>query len=235
MSRRTLKLIAVPLIFLLVFASLFLVWELLDLPPEEVLIARAHDYFKQYGLITVLIGAFIEGLLLIGWYFPGALVILAALLLAGDDAWRAVQVVALAIAGLSTAYIVNYAVGRYGWYQLLVAFGLREGLERAKQRLTKYGLSAIFTTYWQINLASLTSTAAGILHFPFAEFVAISTSACLLWVTFWGSMIFFLGQAATAFVSLRVIIVVIAIWIAGRLLLMRLRRRDGEGSASADT
>ncbi|HEY7460013.1 MAG TPA: hypothetical protein VH765_14810 [Xanthobacteraceae bacterium] len=218
-------LIVVPLIFLLVFASLYFVWELLDLPPEDVLIAIAKDFFIQYGLITVLIGAFIEGLLLIGWYFPGAIVILAALILAGDDVWRAAQVLTATVIGLSFAYFVNFLLGKYGWYRLLVAFGLHEGLERAKARLTKYGLSAILTTYWQINLASLTSTAAGILHFPVTRFLVISIAACTGWIAFWGGMIFYLGQAATALVSLRVIISVIAAWIVGRLLFARLRDR----------
>ena len=230
-ARRNLaKLIALPIIFLFVFASLYFIWELLDLPPEDVLIGIARDFFKRYGLVTVFIGAFVEGLLLIGWYFPGAIVILAALLLAGDNAWAAAQVLAATIAGLTLAYTVNFFLGKYGWYRVLVAFGLREALERAKVRLTRYGLSAIFTTYWQMNLASLTSTAAGILHFPAARFFAISIVACVAWITFWGSMIFFLGQAATALVSLRVIIAVIAAWIVGRMIFARLRSRGSDAS-----
>jgi membrane protein DedA with SNARE-associated domain len=224
-KRNVVRLIAIPIVFLFVFASLYFVWELLDLPTEEVLLGIARNYFERYGLITVFIGAFVEGLLLIGWYFPGAIVILAALLLAGNNPWAAAQVLMATMAGLSIAYVVNFLLGKYGWYRLLVAFGLREGLERAKARLTKYGLSAIFTTYWQMNLASLTSTAAGILHFPAAKFAIISVVACVAWITFWGSMIFFLGQAATALVSLRVIIAVIAAWIVGRVIYARLRRR----------
>ena len=223
---RALKLIAVPLLFLIIFASLYLLWGALDLPPEEALMALAKDYFDRYGLITVLAGAFIEGLLLIGWYFPGAIVIFAALLLAGDDAWRATQVLSLTVIGLSLAYSVNYVAGKYGWYRLLVAFGLREGLERAKTRLTKYGLSAIFATYWQMNLASLTSTAAGILHVSAGRFLAVSVVACTAWIAFWGGMIFFLGQAAAALVSVRIILVVIALWIVARLLYSRFARRN---------
>jgi membrane protein DedA with SNARE-associated domain len=223
-DRRILPFVVLPLIFLGVFGSLFLLWEVLDLPPEQELMARARGYFESYGLVTVFVAGLIEGLLLIGWYFPGALVILAALTLSADNAWEAAQIIALTIGGLSIAYTANYFVGKYGWYRLLVAFGLREGLDRAKGRLTKYGLSAIVTTYWQMNLASLTSTAAGILHFPAGRFLAISIVACAFWVTFWGTMMFLLGQAATAFVSLRVIVAVIAVWLVARLLINRFRR-----------
>ena len=101
---------------------------------------------------------------------------------------------------------------------LLLAFGLREPLENAQRRLTRYGLSAIFTTYWQANLASCISTAAGILQFPAARFLAYSLPAQALWTTFWASIIFFLGSAALSLVGFRMILLLIMLWIAGRLI-----------------
>jgi membrane protein DedA with SNARE-associated domain len=114
---------------------------------------------------------------------------------------------------------VNFLVGRHGWYRLLLAFGLKDSLDTAQQWLLKYGLSAIFTTYWQINLASLTSTAAGILRFPLVPFVLLSSGATLLWIAFWSTTIYFLGQAAMTLVGLRLALVMIASWIAVRLLM----------------
>jgi membrane protein DedA with SNARE-associated domain len=101
---------------------------------------------------------------------------------------------------LLSAYVTNFFAGKYGWYRLLLAFGLRGPLENAQRRLTKYGLSAIFMAYWQANLASCIST-AGILQFPPAGFVAYSLIAEALWVTFWATIIFFLGSAALALVG----------------------------------
>ena len=85
-------------------------------------------------------------------------------------------------------------------------------------RLTKYGLSAIFTTYWQANLASCISTAAGILQFPAARFIAYSLAAEALWITFWAGIIFFLGSAALSLVGFRMILFLIMLWIGGRLI-----------------
>ena len=92
--------------------------------------------------------------------------IIFALVLAGPDPARVALVAATAGFGLFCAYVTNFFAGKYGWYRLLLAFGLREPLDNAQKRLTRYGLSAIFTTYWQANLASCISTAAGILQFP---------------------------------------------------------------------
>jgi membrane protein DedA with SNARE-associated domain len=96
-------------------------------------------------------------------------------------------------------------------------------------------LSAIFTTYWQINLASLTSTAAGILRFPLVPFVIFSSSATVLWIGFWSTAIYFLGQAAMTLVGLRLALVVIALWISVRLLLYARANRVAARTALATT
>ena len=65
--------------------------------------AAAKDYLDRYGVVIVLISAYLEGLLLIGWYFPGTLVIILALVFAAPDPWRVAQVGAIAGTGLFTA------------------------------------------------------------------------------------------------------------------------------------
>jgi membrane protein DedA with SNARE-associated domain len=217
MLRRILRIVAFPLAVLAVFGLLYAVWLALDLPPEETMAQAAKDYLDRYGVVIVLISAYLEGLLLIGWYFPGTLVIILALVFAAPDPLRVAQVGAIAGTGLFAAYVTNFFAGKYGWYRLLLAFGLREPLENAQRRLTKYGLSAIFTTYWQANLASCISTAAGILQFPVGRFVVLSFVAEAMWVAFWSTLIFFLGKAALSLAGFRMVLFLILIWIAARL------------------
>jgi membrane protein DedA with SNARE-associated domain len=218
MLLRILKIIALPLGVLGVFALLYVVWIALDLPPEQTIIETARGYLDRYGIAIVLLCAYIEGLLLIGWYFPGTLVVIFAFVIAGPDAARVAQVAAAAGLGLFAAYVTNYFVGKYGWYRLLLAFGLREPLDNAQRRLTKYGLSAVIMTYWQANLASCISTAAGILQFPARRFVAISFLAEAFWISFWATLIFFLGKAALSLAGFRIIFLAILIWITVRLI-----------------
>ena len=217
MSKNLFKKIALPLFFLGVFLLLYLVWKILDLPPNDELIRIAKEYFEKYGLVTVLISAVIEGLLLIGWYYPGSLVIVLGVIFAGKDLARVVEVVSVIIVGLFVAYIINFFVGKYGWYRLLLAFGLKEPLGNAQRRLTKYGLSAIFVNYWHPNLAALTSTSAGILHFSFKNFFIYSLIATILWSVLGGAFVYFLGEASLSLVDLRFVIIAIIAWIAFRL------------------
>src|SRR3954471_18902106 len=190
MLRRALNIAAFPLAVLAVFGLLYAIWLALDLPPEETLAQIARTYLDRYGIVIVLISAYLEGLLLIGWYFPGTLVIVLALIFAAPQPSRFALVAAIAGAGLVSAYVTNFVAGKYGWYRLLLAFGLRAPLENAKRRLIKYGLSAIFTTYWQANLASCISTAAGILQFSPRRFVMLALLAQTFWFVFWATLIF---------------------------------------------
>jgi membrane protein DedA with SNARE-associated domain len=213
-----LTIVALPVAVLALFGLLYAVWRLLDMPPEETIRQTARLYLDRYGIGIVLIAAYLEGLLLIGWYFPGTLVIVLALILAAPAPERFVLVAAAAGIGLLSAFATNFCAGKYGWYRLLLAFGLREPVETAQRRLTRYGLSAIFMTYWQANLASCTSTAAGILQFPVFRFLAYSLAAEAMWIALWATLIFCLGNAAMTLVGFRMVLLLIMLWIVARLI-----------------
>ena len=75
-----------------------------------------------------------------------------------------------------------------------------------------------FITFWQANLASCISTAAGILQFPARRFVVLAFIAQTLWFGFWAALIFLLGPAALSLAGFRMILLLILIWIAARLI-----------------
>src|ERR1041385_8977323 len=108
MLRRALNIVAFPLAVLAVFVLLYAVWLALDLPPEETILAIGKTYLDRYGLWVVLICAWIEALVVIGWYFPGTLVIIFAMIAALGDPGRYVETAALAAFGLYCGQVTNY-------------------------------------------------------------------------------------------------------------------------------
>jgi membrane protein DedA with SNARE-associated domain len=146
-------------------------------------------------------------------------------MLAAPDIPRVVLVTLLTVAGLVIAYCINFAFGKYGWYRFLLALGLREPLARAQRRLTRHGLIAVFATYWQFSVASISSTAAGVLQFPFGRFLAYSAGGALVWMTFWSTLIYFLGRAALGLVGIPFLVGFIAIWLIVQIVGGFLRRR----------
>jgi membrane protein DedA with SNARE-associated domain len=217
------KLLMLPATLIAIVSSLFLARALFPLPSDAELRDIARTLFSHYGALLVFVSGLIEGLLLIGWYFPGTTVILFCLVFAANDASAVAQLAAAAATGLSLSYAANYALGRFGWYRLLLAAGLKEPLERARLKLEAHGLSFLFLSYWQFTLASLSSTAAGILRFNVAAFTLISTAATFFWVGFWSALIYFVGERAVTLVGLPFILALLFGWVA-LLIAVRIMR-----------
>lgn len=217
MSKINYRKALVPLSVLGIFLLFYIAWRFFGLPPQEELVEIARYYFDKYGLAILLVSALIEGTVLVGWYYPGSLVIFLGVILAGKDVPRVVEAVIVITAGLFFAYVFNFLLGKYGWYRLLLKFGLREALEDAKARVVRHGLPAIFMSYWQPNLAALVATSAGILDFSFKKFLAYSLVAALVWNTFWGTLVYIIGERALSLVGLRFILLAIFLWIAYRI------------------
>lgn len=217
MSKIDWKKALLPLSILGIFMLFYIAWRFFGLPPQDELIEIAKTYFDRYGLAILLVSSLIEGTVLVGWYYPGSLIIFLGVILAGRDIKAVVAAVATITVGLFFAYIINFLLGKYGWYRLLLKFGLKEALEDAKARVSKHGLVAIFMSYWQPNLAALVATSAGILDFSFKKFMAYSLAAAVIWNTFWGVLVYSIGERVLNLVGLRFVFLAIFLWIAYRI------------------
>ncbi|EKS31816.1 hypothetical protein HMPREF9696_04037 [Afipia clevelandensis ATCC 49720] len=207
-----------------VFACLLYgVWIILDLPPEQRVIEIAREYFSRFGLAIIIVSSFIEGLLIAGLYFPGSIVFFLGLIVASDDVGQVAKVAVFAIIGIWTAYVANFYIGRFGWYRILIAFGLQEPLDNAKGKLERHGLSAIAMTFWHPNIGAVVSTAAGVLQFRARAFLPASFLAVAFWLSCWSILVFWLGPNAISILGFRVLIILLLIWMTYRFLMARYR------------
>jgi len=209
-----LKLLSVPLILVGVYLLMYLVWKLLGLPSDNTLAFIIKGVFEKYGLWMVFISALIEGFMLLGQYFPGGTIIFLGVISAGKNIPKAMEVVIVVSVAFIIAYTLNYLVGKYGWYKLLVKFGLSKSLEESKQKLEKQGLNAIIFSYWEPNLASIIATSAGILKISIRRFQVYSIIGVVIWNIFWGTLVFSLGNAALEIMGLKYILVIFVIWVS---------------------
>jgi len=223
--REYLKLLTIPLVLMGIYLTMVLVWEIFSLPSTDELIVIVTDYFSRYGLWIVFFSALIEGVLLLGQYFPGGFIIFLGVISAAGNVMRAAQVVLVVSLSFFIAYYVNYIIGRYGWYKLFTKFGLKKALDSGQKRLTKHGLKAIFFTYWEPNLASIIATAAGVLHLSVKKFLFYSIAGILVWNAFWGILVFKLGEVALELTGSKYIGIVFLIWIAIILVVNYIKKR----------
>lgn len=220
--KETLKLLSIPLILMGIYLSMYAIWRVFDLPRDEHLLAVVKGWFLEYGLWIVFLGALIEGFLLLGQYFPGGFIIFIGVISAGSNIPSVIRVVSVVCLAFFISYTLNYLVGKYGWYKLLAKLGLAQSIEESKDKLTKQGLNVIFFSYWEPNLASLTATAAGILHVPLVWFSLYSAVGIILWNTFWGALVYNLGESAIKLVGFKYILIVFLIWAIFLILKNRL-------------
>jgi membrane protein DedA with SNARE-associated domain len=188
------QILLIPAIVLAVLYGVRYALEWVGLPADnDILIAYLKDWIQVYGFSVSIIGAFLEGLLLVGWYFPGSFIIFLTVILAGSIPNTIVAVLVVSL-GMYSAYIVNFLLGKYGWHTLLSRFGLDAAIDDAKQRLEKYGTRAIFFSFWNPGLASFTATAAGVIRYSFVRFLIEAALAILVWNTFWGIIAYNIGE-----------------------------------------
>lgn len=229
------KTLAPTIAFLLIVVSLAVAWKAFNLPSAVELVPVAKIYFDRFGRIAVFFGALGEGIFLVGLYLPGTFVILLGILFAAGNFAAVAQVWAITVAGLVCAYSADYAMGRYGWYKLLAAYGLSESLEKARAKLAARGASAIFTSFWQINIASVTATAAGTLRFSYGRFIICAAAAAAIWMAFWVTIIVSLGPSALELVDLRFIVFALILWLTWLTLATWFRARHSTHAGKAET
>lgn len=211
--KESLKILAIPIAFIFIYLIIYFLWKFFELPSQDQMIVIVEEWFSKYGLLLVFIGALVEGLLLVGNYFPGGFIIFLGVISVGKNIPRAAEVVIVVCIAFFISYTLNYMLGKHGWYKLFVKFGLSNLLEKYKDKLTKQGLNAIFFTYWLPNLASLTATSAGILKVPLRKFSIYSAIGIIIWSTFWGTLIYLLGQAALEIIGLKFVVLFFLVWI----------------------
>lgn len=199
-ARYYLKLLALPLFLLVISLSLRLLWSLFTLPSAPELADEVAGWLTKYGLPILFLCAMAEGMLLVGGYFPGVFVIAVSVLVARNW-YEAAIAIAVGSAGLMTAHVINYQLGRHGWYRILARFGLTGAIKDAKERLEKRGPVAVFTTYWAPSIAAMTDTAAGIMKIPFWKFFLYALLASTFWNILAGTIMYQLGDRALELAS----------------------------------
>ena len=213
----------IPIVILSIFAVCTTIYQYLNLPSFNEIVEFAKSSYAQYGYWVVFLGAVGEGILFANWYLPGSGVVVMSVVFAKDNGMSVFWVVNCITLGFLLTAILNYALGRYGWYKLLLKFGLKDALESAKKRTEKHGLKIIFGTYFHPNLGSLIATSAGILQLSFKKFFTYSLLALLVWNAFWGALVYYTGDFILNMVTYKSLIIILIAWVV--VLLFEFVRR----------
>src|SRR3989344_599422 len=158
------KALIFPILLLIMVFIGDIIWRSIGLPGAEETVKIIKGLFADYGYPLVFAAALVEALLLVGLYVPGSIALILSATLAGQGVLNIWLVILIVILGMLSAVVINFILGKYGWYHLLVKFGLKNAIDKMKIRAETKGIKIIHLTYFNPNLASLSATSFGILH-----------------------------------------------------------------------
>jgi membrane protein DedA with SNARE-associated domain len=204
---------AFPITLLALLGIFLLTYQALNLPSYDEIIAFAQAQYEVHGYWVVFVAALAEGFLLVNWFFPGSIVVVMGTLFATQGA----QSVALTVSLIMTAFfimtLVNFYMGKYGWYKIFLKFGLEKEIDNMRQRIEKHGMKIIILSYIHPHVGSLTATAAGILQINTKTFIKYSLAAFAFWATVWVGMVYLAGEKIVSLINFQNLLIIMVAWI----------------------
>lgn len=169
-------------LFLLIFIFFY---RLFNLPAPQELALLIQLWFEEYGLLLLLFAAFVEGVFVVGMYFPGSLAILLAVYTLGKTPLDLFYIGSIAFFAFLIANIINYYLGKFGYYRFLLLIGKKDIVDKMQASMQKHGNKTFFLTGFFPNFIAITSVCAGISNMNILKIIFLLASSLLLWITFW--------------------------------------------------
>lgn len=197
-----------PQIILLCFvAALYLLSLAGVIPSPQHLNEILVRLFKAYGLPLIAASSFLENLVAVNAYFPGAFTILTGMSLTAGHPTQAILTYLAIYLPAYCANLISYFLG------LSQKARLHDGANSlCRKKLWLW----FFLTYWHPQLAATSAFSAGVhSSVPRNGFIVSSLIVSLFWSLFWAAIIYHFGLAANVarhFASLFILYVLV--WAA---------------------
>ncbi|MDP3910139.1 MAG: DedA family protein [Gemmatimonadales bacterium] len=137
--------------------------------------------FESHGLLVVFFGTLLENTLLLGFFVPGALIILLAGVSAQDGVLSVPGAFALGLAGTVLGDTVSYFMGRFGWSRIgrgsLVTF-----TEKVREPILRRGPLFVLIYHFAGYTRLVGPAAAGLLRMPYRRWAVADHLGAALWV-----------------------------------------------------
>jgi len=162
--------------------------------------------FRDFGAIILLLSSLIEGLVVVGLYFPGSTIILLGATLAGAGVLPLWSVILWTTLGLIIPYLINYWLGLKGGEKFLEKIGFK-GSEKLRTHIEKSNLSYLWVTFHP-NIAAVAAVIMGVLKVDIKKALIGLVLGQFFWSTFWGLCFYFFGMYIFNRIALFAIVII---------------------------
>ncbi len=211
--------IITPLILITLYLAVTLVLKSF-LPSGRGLIDHLASIYGRFGYEIVIIGAFLEALVIINFFTPGVAAIGLGVIFAKSGQLDFNLVIISAVLGALVGFSLDFWLGRLGIGEILVRMGYKETIDKWEAKIEKSGLKTFSLGFIHPNIGAFVSLTAGTLEMDFKKFFLLSFLSTLVWYIIWGLAIFALGRIFLVILSRYVFILFLligAVWLLGSI------------------
>ncbi len=156
------------------------------------------DLYSSYGYLLVLASAFLEGIIIVGFFLPGTFVVLLGGYFAKEGNLSIVIVFFLSWIGMAFGNIANYFLGHGSMRSIEKSKRLArffQGKKMALKLLDEYGIKAIFLSHIIGSFRSVICFTAGAVDYSLIKYITANFIASFFWALFFTLSGYFLGES----------------------------------------
>jgi membrane protein DedA with SNARE-associated domain len=163
--------------------------------------ATLKPYLDEYGYWAVFGVTLLENL---GVPMPGQTMLIAGALLASQGDMHILLLLLTAWAAAVTGDAIGYAIGHFGGRALVLRYGHsvfvnQRRLEYVEKFFQRHGGVVVVVARFFEVLRQINGIVAGIAAMPWWRFLIYNILGAALWVGFWGTLFYQLGERARNF------------------------------------
>ena len=154
------------------------------------------SYLNKYGYWAIFLGILLEGF---GVPLPGEALMIAGSVLAAKYQYNFLWVMSSAFAGAFVGNNIGYAIGYFGGRSLVLRYGKflflnNKRLLALENFFKRYGNIIVIFARFFVGLRQFNGIIAGTVRMEWKRFLTFNLAGAALWVVFWCSLAYFLGQ-----------------------------------------
>jgi len=102
-----------PLTALIFYLTFFLLWQINIIPSPAEIIVFLENLYNDYGLTSLFIASFLEGVVYLGLYFPGSFLAAFVVFLSDGKFFTLLSISSIITIALTLTSLINYFIGKY--------------------------------------------------------------------------------------------------------------------------
>ncbi len=163
------------------------------LPSSEEIATNFARLFARYGYEIVLVGAFLEGALIIDMFVPGGSIVLVGAYFSSIGVISYPIFLLSSVTGFAAGFFLDFLVGYYGWSDVLDRVGLGKQLSLAREKVKKHEGKAFILGYIHPDSSTIVAAAAGAIKMDIGRFALYNVLATFIWVSVWTGLVYLFG------------------------------------------